>query len=72
MKDFLKQLIKLDQRLKEPSSWVAIGGALAMFGFALPADLWQHIALIGANVAWVIGFFLPESASDTAPSQDSK
>jgi hypothetical protein len=50
----------LVQRLKEPSSYAAIAGVLALVGVQLPEGLWDHVVTAGAAAASLAAFFLPE------------
>ena len=51
------------ERLSEPSSWIALGVGFALLGIAhwLPEGPVTTIVVVGALVAIVGGFFLPES-----------
>lgn len=52
----------IGRRLREPSTWAAVGAALAAFGVAadVTAETWGQIGVgIGAVVA-VVGAVLPE------------
>jgi hypothetical protein len=51
---------KIIERFKEPSSYAALSGVLAMVGVAVPSDLWQSIVMIGCGIAGAIGFFKGE------------
>lgn len=50
-------------RLKEPTSWLAIGAGLAAFGLPIEAGLSDHIVEIGVGVAALFGFVLKEKGS---------
>lgn len=50
----------LANRMKEPSSWTVLAGAAAAAGVNLDPGLAQSLAYIGAGVAGVVAFFLPE------------
>ena len=49
-------------RLKEPSTWTAIGAALAAFGVAtdVTAETWGQIGVGIAAVVAAVGAILPE------------
>ena len=49
-------------RFKEPSSYAALTGVLAMVGVIIPNDLWQSITMIGCGVCGAIGFFAKEKS----------
>ena len=48
-------------RLKEPSSYAALAGVLAMVGVTVPVDLWQNIVMLACGVSGVVGFFMSET-----------
>ena len=48
-------------RLKEPSSYAALAGVLAMVGVTVPVDLWQNIVMLACGASGVVGFFLSET-----------
>ena len=47
-------------RFREPSSYAALAGVLAMVGVMIPADLWQNIVMTACGIAGVMGFVLSE------------
>ncbi len=47
-------------RFREPSSYAALAGVLAMVGIMVPADLWQNVVMIACGASGVIGFFMGE------------
>lgn len=47
-------------RLREPSSYSGVAAALASIGIAVPSPLVQALALLGAGLAGLIAFFLPD------------
>lgn len=49
-------------RFKEPSSYAALTGVLAMVGVMIPNDLWQSITMIGCGICGAIGFFAKEKS----------
>ena len=51
---------RLVDRFKEPSSWTAIGGALALIGVNVPTPVIQAISFIGSGAALLLGFLLKE------------
>ena len=51
---------KIIERFKEPSSYAALSGVLAMAGVIIPKDLWQNVALIGCGLCGAVGFFKGE------------
>jgi|TARA_R110000803_G_scaffold119597_1_gene187882 hypothetical protein len=51
---------ELINRFKEPSSYAALTGVLAMVGVIIPNDLWQSIVMIACGAAGVFGFFMKE------------
>jgi len=48
-------------RLREPSSYAALAGVLAMVGVTVPVDLWQNIVMLACGAAGVVGFFMSET-----------
>ena len=56
----MSKITELMDRFKEPSSYAALSGVLAMVGVAIPNDLWQSIVMIGCGVAGALGFFKGE------------
>jgi hypothetical protein len=55
----MQQLIK---RLREPSSYAALTGVLALIGVNVDPGLMQNISTALAALAGVAGFFLGEKA----------
>tara|TARA_R100000935_G_C2813254_1_gene156045 strand:- start:221 stop:388 length:168 start_codon:yes stop_codon:yes gene_type:complete len=51
---------KILDRFKEPSSYAALSGVLAMGGVIIPNDLWQTIAMLGCGACGAIGFIKGE------------
>ena len=51
-------------RLKEPSSYAALAGVLAMVGVIAPVGAWQTIAMLACAASGVIGFVLGEDHHD--------
>lgn len=47
-------------RLKEPSTWAAIAGALAALGINIPSGTWQAITGVVAVLAGVAGAVMAE------------
>jgi hypothetical protein len=47
-------------RLREPSSYLAVGAWLAAAGYNIPEPWIQGLAFILAGVASIAAFFLPE------------
>lgn len=60
----LSLVSSLADRFKEPSSWSVIFTTLAAVGVTVPSGLTQSLALGGAGIAGILGFFLAEK---TAP-----
>jgi len=58
----------LISRFKEPSSYAALAGVLAMVGIAIPVELWQNIVMLACGTAGVAGFFM----SETHPTHGKK
>ena len=48
-------------RFKEPSSYAALAGVLAMVGISVPVELWQNIVMLACGAAGVVGFFMSET-----------
>jgi len=58
---FIKPILN---RFKEPSSWAAIAGALALAGIDAQAwGGWQYVVWIGAGAAGLLAVLLPEKAA---------
>jgi len=55
-------------RFKEPSSYAALAGVLAMIGISVPVELWQNIVMLACGASGVVGFFM----SETKPTQGKK
>ena len=53
-------MIRIIDRFKEPSSYAALAGVLAMIGITIPVDLWQNIIMIACGASGVVGFFMSE------------
>ena len=47
-------------RFREPSSYAALAGVLAMVGVIAPVGIWQTIAMLACAASGVIGFVLGE------------
>lgn len=60
----MKVLQKIGKRLKEPSTWSALGALLALFGIQVDPGLLQDIATGVGGVAAVGGILLREKGSD--------
>ncbi len=54
----------LFKRLREPSSYAALTGILAMVGVNVDEDMMQHISLVLAAGAGLVGFFLGEKGAE--------
>lgn len=50
-------------RLKEPSTWASIAGALIAVHVNIDPGLFQHIADVGIAAAGLAGFLLPEQSA---------
>lgn len=46
-------------RLKEKSTWVALGSALTALGVSVSPERWQVIMAIGMGLPSIIAIFLP-------------
>lgn len=51
---------RLIDRLKEPSSYAALGTALGFMGITLPPGVVQAIPLIGSGICLLLGIILKE------------
>jgi hypothetical protein len=47
-------------RFKEPSSYAALAGVLAMLGIMAPVGMWQTIAMFACVASGIVGFVLGE------------
>lgn len=47
-------------RFSEPSSWAGLAGILGMLGVNAPSGVVQAASMIGAGVAGLVAFFVPE------------
>ena len=52
---------RIISRFKEPSSYAALAGVLAMVGISVPVELWQNIVMLACGVSGVVGFFMSET-----------
>ena len=50
-------------RFKEPSSYAALAGVLAMVGISIPIELWQNIVMLACGASGVVGFFMSEKTT---------
>ena len=53
----------LINRFKEPSSWAALAAGLTGLGLTLPPGLVSGISYVGAGIACLLGFFMPEKTA---------
>jgi len=53
-------MTRIIDRFKEPSSYAALAGVLAMIGITIPIDLWQNIIMNACGASGVLGFFVSE------------
>ena len=44
---------RIINRFKEPSSYAALAGVLAMVGITVPVELWQNIVMLACGAAGV-------------------
>ena len=58
-------------RMKEPSTWVSLGGLVTAVGWNISPDYWQAIAGIGMGLGSLIGIILRERAK-TTPAEIKK
>ena len=56
-----KKISSFINRFKEPSSYAALAGVLAMVGISVPVELWQNIVMLACGASGVIGFFMSET-----------
>ncbi len=56
----MNALASLAARFKEPSSWAGIGSMLALLHLNLDPGLVNSVTLIGAGLAGLVAFFVPE------------
>ena len=61
--DYKATIAKLAARFKEPSSWAGIGALAMLAGVHLDPSMTQSIMYVGAGVAGIVAFFIPEKAS---------
>lgn len=47
-------------RLREPSSYMAIAAWLTTIGYTLPGEVVTGISLLGAGIATLVAFAMPE------------
>lgn len=50
-------------RLREPSSYAALAGVLAMVGVNIDAELWQYVVGAASALAGIAGFFIGEKGT---------
>ena len=58
--NIISSLSHIADRFKEPSSWAGIGAFAVMMGYHLDPGFAQGLAYLGAGIASVIAFFVPE------------
>lgn len=51
-------------RLKEKSTWVALGSALTALGVSISPEYWQMIMAIGMGLPSVIAIFIPAKVQE--------
>lgn len=59
----MEKLSQLAERFKEPSSWAGLAGLASILGVNLDPGLSHSIALVGAGIAGLIAFFVPEKGT---------
>lgn len=62
MRGLMSLLLSLANRFKEPSSWAGIAAVASVVGIHLDPNLAQALTLLGAGVAGVVAFFVPEKS----------
>lgn len=60
------------ERLKEKSTWVAIGSVITALGVSISPDLWQMIMAIGMGIPGLISIFLPARVAESGVKPDAK
>jgi hypothetical protein len=58
----MKMLGNIIGRFKEPSSYSAIGGMLALFGLNIGEEVMQQIVQVGAGISFFISYFMKEGS----------
>lgn len=53
-------------RLKEPSSWAALGGLLVTVGVLNPGAYQKYIVIVG-GILGIFGFAMPENSAAPVP-----
>lgn len=59
----MTNLEPLLNRFKEPSSWAGLAGLAGLIGVHLDPGLAQSLAYLGAGLAGVLAFFVPEKGA---------
>ena len=66
----MKSMISsLAARFSEPSSWAGIAGLASVAGLNVPPGLLQAGIYVGAGIAGVIAFFMPDVPNQTTPAK---
>lgn len=55
-------IVYLASRMKEPSTWVSLGGLVTAIGWSIRPDLWQEIAAVGMGIGGLLGAALAEKS----------
>ncbi len=64
----MKFILKIIDRLKEPSTYASLAAMLGVFGVSLNEGLWQNIVYAVTGIAGIIGFFLAEKSGEAKES----
>jgi len=62
----MKMLRMLLDRLDDKSTWLALGGFLAAFGFTIEPGVWEGISLVGMGLATLAIALLPTEKAERA------
>jgi len=62
----VKMLRMLLDRLDDKSTWLALGGFLAAFGFTIEPGVWEGISLAGMGLATLVIALLPTKDAERA------
>lgn len=60
------------ERLKEKSTWVAMGSMLTGAGVIISPDSWQAIMGIGMGLSGLISMFMPARVTESQVKPDAK
>ncbi len=60
------------ERLKEKSTWTALGSVLTAFGITISPENWALIMGIGMGIGGMVSMFLPARVVESQVKPDAK